>query len=153
MKPISVILCCFLTITRSCMVSGEISQGNYKILNCYSKLFKHKTTYIIFFLELLRPLNLGQYRWQNRIIVTSSSDESHPELIKLKEDISRNVCGFNNRNLKHLHVTDPNENFKIILIGKDGGTKFEDTRASLSNLFQIIDRMPMRRYEMKFDSC
>jgi len=122
-------LCCFLTITRSCMVSGEISR------------------------ELLRPLNLGQYRWKNRIIVTSSSDESHPELLKLKEDISRNVCGFNNRNLKHLHVTDPNENFKIILIGKDGGTKFEDTRASLSNLFQIIDRMPMRRYEMKFDSC
>ena len=135
------------------MVSGEISQGNHKILNCYSKFLKYKMAYFTLSLELLRPLNLGQYRWQNRLIVTSSSDESHPELSKLKADISRNICGFNNRNLKHLHVTDPNDDFKIILIGKDGGTKFEDTRASLTNLFQIIDRMPMRRYEMKFDSC
>ena len=47
----------------------------------------------------------------------------------------------------------PNEEFKILLIGKDGGIKFEGENRTLNQIFDQIDSMPMRRYEMQFDSC
>ena len=101
----------------------------------------------------MESLNLNQYRWQNRIIVTYSSNDQHPKLSKLKREIQENSCGFKNRNLLHFHIAEPNENFKIILIGKDGGIKFEGENRSLKQIFDQIDTMPMRRNEMKYDSC
>ena len=38
---------------------------------------------------------------------------------------------------------------KIILIGKDGGTKMEKTEFDLNYIFNLIDSMPMRQREMK----
>ena len=101
----------------------------------------------------MESLNLNQYRWQNRIIVTYSNNDQHVKLIKLTQEIQENSCGFKNRNLLHFHISDPNEDFKLLLIGKDGGVKFEGENRSLKQLFDQIDSMPMRRYEMKFDSC
>ena len=83
--------------------------------------------------------------------MTYSKDEQHPDLLKLQRDINANIRGFKNRHLLHFHQSDPNEDFKIKLIGKDGGTKFEGRKASLQDLFNRIDSMPMRRYEMRFD--
>ena len=101
----------------------------------------------------MESLNLNQYRWQNRIIVTYASNDQHPKLSKLKQEIQENSCGFKNRNLLHFHIADPKENFKIQLIGKDGGIKFEGENRSLKQIFDQIDTMPMRRNEMKYDSC
>lgn len=42
------------------------------------------------------------------------------------------------------------ENFKVVLIGLDGGVKLEQTSfLSTKKLFTIIDGMPMRRYEIR----
>ena len=97
-------------------------------------------------------LNLNQYRWENRIIITYSSNDQHPKLTTLKQEILENSCGFENRNLLHFHILDPNEDFKIQLIGYDGGVKFEGKNRSLKQLFDQIDTMPMRQNEMKYDS-
>lgn len=38
--------------------------------------------------------------------------------------------------------------FKVVLVGKDGGIKLRgDTVVSNADMFDVIDRMPMRRIE------
>ena len=71
-----------------------------------------------------------------------------------KHDIEQNMCGFKNRHLLQFHILDLNqsEEFTVILIGKDGSIKFKGN-ATLQNIFNQIDSMPMRQYEMQFDSC
>ena len=47
------------------------------------------------------------------------------------------------------YAIDPNI-FSVLLIGKDGGVKMrKDDIVSTRELFQLIDRMPMRRQEMQ----
>ena len=101
----------------------------------------------------METLNSNQYRWQNRIIITYASSDENAKLSKLRQDIQENSCGFKNRNLLHFHITEPNEEYKILLIGKDGGIKFEGENRTLQQIFNQIDTMPMRRNEMQFDSC
>ena len=100
-------------------------------------------------------MNLSQYRWTNRIIVTYSQSEDHPKVLRLKQEISQNLCQFNNRNLLHFHVNTRNsddEDFRIILIGYDGGMKYDSENiSSLKIFFDLIDTMPMRRREMRTD--
>ena len=95
--------------------------------------------------------NLGQYRWNKRIIVTYALSEEHPEVLKLKSDISRRLCEYDNRNLVHEHVNTSENDFKIILIGYDGATKYTGRQSDLQALFDLIDTMPMRRAEMRND--
>ena len=95
--------------------------------------------------------NLGQYRWNRRIIVTYALSEEHPEVLKLKSDISQRLCEYNNRNLVHEHVNTSKNDFKILLIGYDGATKYTGRQSDLQALFDIIDTMPMRRAEMRND--
>ena len=53
----------------------------------------------------MESLNLNQYRWQNRIIVTYANSDQNSKLSKLRQDIQENSCGFKNRNLLHFHIT------------------------------------------------
>ena len=87
------------------------------------------------------------------IIVTYANNDQYTKLSKLRQDIQENSCGFKNRNLLHFHIAEPNEDYKILLIGKDGGVKFEGENRTLQQIFNQIDTMPMRRNEMQFDSC
>ena len=71
---------------------------------------------------------MSQYRWTNRIIVTYSQSEDHPKVLQLKQEIAQNLCQFNNRNLLHFNVNNnrnSDEDFRIILIGYDGGMKYD----------------------------
>ena len=104
------------------------------------------------------PINLitglNQYRWNKRVIVTYSDSEVHPELLQLQSEISQRSCEFDNRNLVHKHVltSDADEDFKLELIGYDGYTKYTGrSGGELQTLFDIIDRMPMRRSEIASD--
>ena len=99
---------------------------------------------------------MSQYRWTNRIIVTYSQSEDHPKVLQLKQEIAQNLCQFNNRNLLHFNVNNRNNvdeaDFRIILIGYDGGIKYDSENiSSLKILFDLIDTMPMRRREMQND--
>mgnify|MGYP003339976155 FL=1 len=111
----------------------------------------------------LQGIELNQYLWKNRIILTFAEDE-HPDLIKLKVEMKENSCEILNRDLLHFHfsndgkignhTTTNDQSFRILLIGKDGGIKYESKRsASLIQLFELIDSMPMRQDEMQHDRC
>ena len=107
----------------------------------------------------LQGIELNQYLWKNRIILTFADEEDHPDSIKLKAEINENVCEILNRDMLHFHfsndhyfgkLTTTNDQFlRILLIGKDGGLKYESSRSvSIFRLFELIDSMPMRQYEM-----
>ena len=87
--------------------------------------------------------------------MTYSDSEEHPELLQLQSQISQRLCEFDNRNLVHQHVVTSNTDgdFKLELIGYDGFTKHTGHRGELQTLFDIIDRMPMRRAEMASDTA
>ena len=40
----------------------------------------------------LQGIELNQYLWKNRIILTFADDEDHPDLIKLKVEMKENKC-------------------------------------------------------------
>ena len=112
----------------------------------------------------LQGIELNQYLWKNRIILTFADDEDHPDLIRLKVEMNENNCGILNRDLLHFHfsndgkignqTTKNDQSFRILLIGKDGGIKYESNRSvSLIQLFELIDSMPMRQNEMQHDRC
>jgi len=112
----------------------------------------------------LQGFELSRYLWKNRIILTFADDEDHPDLIKLKAEIKENDCEFLNRDLLHFHfsndhkigniTTTNDQSFRILLIGKDGGIKYESNRSvSLIQLFKVIDSMPMRQDEMQHERC
>ena len=112
----------------------------------------------------LQGIELSRYLWKNRIILTFADDEDHPDLIKLKAEMKENNCEILNRDLLHLHlsndgktgnhITTNDQSFRILLIGKDGGIKYESNQyVSLIQLFKLIDSMPMRQDEMLHDRC
>ena len=112
----------------------------------------------------LQGIELNQYLWKNRVILTFADDEDHPDLIKLKAEMKENDCGILNRDLLHFHfnndgktgnlTTKSDRSFRILLLGKDGGIKYESKRSvSLIQLFKLIDSMPMRQDEMQHDRC
>ena len=112
----------------------------------------------------LQGIELNQYLWKNRIILTFADDEDHPDLIKLKVELNENNCEILNRDLLHFHfsndgkignhTTTNDQSFGILLIGKDGEIKYESNRSvSLIHLFELIDSMPMRQDEMQHDRC
>ena len=112
----------------------------------------------------IQGIELNQYLWKNRIILTFADDEYHPGLIKLKAEMKENECEILNRDLLHFHfsnegktgnhTTTNDQSFRILLIGKDGGIKYESNQyVSLIQLFELIDSMPMRQDEMQHDRC
>ena len=112
----------------------------------------------------LQGIELSRYLWKNRIILTFADDEDHPDLIKLKVEMKENSCEILNRDLLHFHfsndgktgnhTTTNDQSFRILLIGKDGGIKYESNQyVSLIQLFKLIDSMPMRQDEMVHDRC
>ena len=112
----------------------------------------------------LHGIELNQYLWKNRIILTFTDDEDYADLIKLKVEMKENNCEILNRDLLHFHfsndgktgnhITTNDQSFRILLIGKDGGIKYESNQyVSLIQLFELIDSMPMRQDEMQQDWC
>ena len=112
----------------------------------------------------LQGVDLNQYLWKNRIIITFAKDEDHPDLMRLKAEMKENKCEILNRDLLHFNFINDHEiknltnindkSFRILLIGKDGGVKYESNRfISLIQLFELIDSMPMRQREMQHDQC
>ena len=110
----------------------------------------------------LQGFELSRYLWKNRIILTSVDDEGHPDLIKLKVEMKEKNCEILNRDLLHFHFSNDgkignqtaknDQSFRILLIGKDGGIKYESEQfISLLHLFELIDSMPMRQDEMQHD--
>ena len=136
-------------------------------------LIKHGNIFsgilILSFMAIMIPkelegIELNQLLWKKRIILTFADDEDHPDLIKLKAEMKENNCEILNRDLLQFHLsndgktgnhtTTNDQSFRILLIGKDGGIKYESNQYfSLIQLFKLIDSMPMRQDEMVHDRC
>ena len=118
---------------------------------------------------------LGNYKWKNRLILLFAEGTNSPVLDAQLNELIQDETGINERDIKIFvvqssSVTDPqgqvyydaqpevlrrnfrihNGDFRIILIGKDGGPKMMQRRfVNNSEIFDLIDSMPMRQQEMR----
>ena len=118
--------------------------------------------------EILALEGIEELEWNNRIILIHSGDESNEIIDRLKhyhhEIKDRHIYWFvlsnqvihtnyedtlsENLYNKTLKVYFQDNEFNILLIGKDGGIKQEQKTLDLEKIFALIDTMPMRQQEM-----
>ncbi len=107
--------------------------------------------------------DLDSLQWNSRVILLFAPGENDPQLQNQEHRLEAEQKALDERDIKvfaltgtsgevrtlrdRFHVAD--SRFVLLLVGKDGGEKLrkEHTIAS-EEIFQIIDRMPMRRDEM-----
>jgi predicted transcriptional regulator len=119
--------------------------------------------------------SIEDYRWKNRVLIIKSSATTEEIYQKQNLLLTENENSVNERDLIILSVfahKSPRLNgenvelesenailerykltdtdFAVILIGKDGGEKYRsDSIVMPDEIFKVIDRMPMRRREMR----
>lgn len=117
---------------------------------------------------------LEQYHWKNRIVLLFGAG-ADPDIKKQIEELESEPEGISDRDLLIFHIdqevellngkasqTDvtaaqfrakynvPEDQFRYILLGKDGRTKYSKKEfVPNRKLFAIIDAMPMRQREMR----
>ena len=118
---------------------------------------------------------LSEYRWQNRLLLVFAANPNDPERNQLQHALDRSACELTDRDMVigWFHETGGNRlgtkavepdtadylrgrigvsptEFLVVLIGKDGGIKARYPQApALSEVFDLIDGMPMRRSERR----
>ena len=119
--------------------------------------------------------SLEAYRWQNRLMLVFAPAEDDPRLARQIALSRAHADGLADRDLLLMEVIGDkkmrieghagsaadaralrdrhnvaSDEFAVILIGKDGGTKRREARPfEAEDLFETIDAMPMRRREMR----
>ena len=110
---------------------------------------------------------LNEMLWNKRVIITFSNAQSNPDRLSLKNQIDQLRCEFKNRHLVHIDLMKGSDEyeklsrqflnseneFTLLLLGKDGEIKLMTSRPSLVDIFSLIDTMPMRRREMRSEKC
>jgi len=113
---------------------------------------------------LLSCLNLGAQRmdlstmqWKNRIVLISG-ETSNAAYIKQQKIFASDSSGIADRKLLLLSSKEVGlspevrkilEKYPVLLIGLDGGVKEQSTEPfELKELFDLIDKMPMRRWKI-----
>jgi len=139
-----------------------------KILICFSTLI---------FTNNLHSQDLSMHQWKNRLLIIATNDLENPLFKEQLEELEKCREGLNERKLLIYQVNDMkykegvakegewesiekmeginslkgvSSNFKITLIGLDGGVKLQQSKIlTADELFLIIDAMPMRIQEME----
>ena len=141
--------------------------------NDFSK--SRKTPFTFWFIAITAICMLGslhaepltEYLWKRRVVLSFSAAESTPERISLLKQIKQYQCEFDDRQMVHIDLiagssdhhllsrkfSVPNNNFNLVLLGKDGDVKLLTSQPSLENLLTLIDTMPMRQRELRIGSC
>jgi len=110
---------------------------------------------------------LKEHIWKHRVIVTFSASKDTPERLLHIEQIEQYQCQFSDRDLVHIDlIAGSNDyrllsqrfsvsgtDFRLVLVGKDGGVKLSTGRPTLEPVFTLIDAMPMRQRERRDDKC
>ena len=120
-------------------------------------------------------MDLTQFQWKNRLLFIFAKDVKHPFFKELQSQIAAQKAEVEDRDLIVFEVPEkgparmgttpldrqqvdsirnhfavPIDTFSLILIGKDGGIKLKrDDQVDLSEVFGLIDSMPMRQREMR----
>ena len=119
--------------------------------------------------------SLDRYQWENRLLLVFAPSEKSPPYETQMQLFDPETDGFDDRDLILFRVLDEGESyvgderlstaaadrlrerfeiapddFRVILVGKDGGEKRRDTApVKTSAIFDEIDAMPMRQREMR----
>lgn len=115
---------------------------------------------------------LENYKWKNRLVFIFATDENNQkyqniqaQLEKNKRDLTerdiivfkvfRDKVIYQNNQLNKKAADDLRKrysidlsDFNLVLVGKDGTEKMKDNQANLSEIFPLIDSMPMRKNEL-----
>jgi len=125
--------------------------------------------------KALDMIDLGQYRWKNRLLFLFSPSSEIPAYQSLNRELNRNHDGVRDRDILVFRILEQGSSamdsqeispqgtinlrrrfgvnqgtFTVVLVGKDGGVKMQRPGpVSLSDIFGLIDSMPMRQREMQ----
>jgi hypothetical protein len=120
-------------------------------------------------------IDLHQYQWKNRLLLIFASHGDEPAYKTLKAEIEARAEGVEERDLLVGEVLERGQSyfaggpiepesadalrrrfsvseqpFTVLLIGKDGELKMRrEIPTALTEIFTLIDSMPMRRQEMR----
>ena len=120
-------------------------------------------------------VDLTAYQWKNRLLILFAPSEDAPIYQSFKEQLQRRTQEIRDRDLLIFHVLETGEGrlahlplnkgqvlflrkkfsiipgqLIVILIGKDGEVKLRgELPVELSEIFSVIDAMPMRQREMR----
>lgn len=123
----------------------------------------------------MSSFNLSSQKWQNRVLLLFAPDVDNHSYQQQMQILQEQKNGFTDRDLVLIQVlaTDKSyangqlidessaaklrdrfgvdkKNFRVILVGKDGGVKrSETTPVQATAIFELIDAMPMRQQEMQ----
>ncbi len=117
--------------------------------------------------------SMSAYKWHNRPLLIFAPSAKAQDFGRQKAIVAANQPGFRERDMVVIYVTGDNvstdlgqgpgrsalalrtaygidnDQFRAILIGKDGGAKLWSSKpVSAARLFGLIDSMPMRQQEM-----
>ncbi len=118
--------------------------------------------------------SMADYQWKKRPLIVFTPTDQHPGFVRQKTIIAGNRTAFGDRDMVVIYVTGSSVfteigappgmsaaalrshfrasegRFRVILVGKDGGIKIDSpTPLTASDLNAEIDRMPMRRDEVR----
>lgn len=120
-------------------------------------------------------MDLDKFQWKNRLLFLFATDGNNPLFKNLHGEIIAQKAEVKDRDLVVFEVLEqgpsrmnaalidqqmadsirdhfsiPQNTFALILVGKDGGIKLErHDQASLEEVFDLIDSMPMRKNEIR----
>ena len=124
--------------------------------------------------EDMDAFDLTRYRWRHRLLLIFSPASQSPAFQKLLDQLKQQRGGVVDRDLivfslirngpsrvgesvlksqevdnlrQRFRVND--DEFRVMLIGKDGTVKLSESAVQLSDIFTLIDSMPMRQQEMQ----
>lgn len=123
----------------------------------------------------MSSFNLSYQKWKNRVLLVFAPSADNPIYQQQMQLLQKHNNGFADRDLVLVQVLATNEsyankqpidessaaklrdrfgvdkeNFRVILVGKDGGVKRSDaTVVQATAIFEEIDAMPMRQQEMQ----
>ena len=86
---------------------------------------------------------LKKYKWKNRIILVETPDYKNKKYTETKNGYMENIKEFHKRFVKIIPFKSNKGEFKIHIVGFDGGIKESYNNFSLKKILKLIDDMPM----------
>lgn len=126
-------------------------------------------SFCIIFSTKLASQDFKKHQWKNRVLVVFTNNVKNDSFKKQISILSKNQQNITERKLVVYYFTKDKyifnfdeywqkstkfkrekENFKVVLMGLDGGIKLEEKNiVSSEKLFSLIDGMPMRKKELR----
>jgi NADH dehydrogenase [ubiquinone] 1 alpha subcomplex assembly factor 1 len=123
------------------------------------------------------PFSLGDYQWENRLLVVSSPAPDEPKFARQLQQVAATGREFGERDLVLISLAtdgtslagkrklDPTQveeiratlgidagAFAVLLVGKDGTVKLsKNSIVPMDDIYALIDKMPMRQREIQRD--